>query len=98
MPAAEVDHLPLTTDRGWEARMLVFARHKRNSSVLMKIIIPLPGGSNGFLSLNSFHRGFPNVKKVNLTPATGRGKYTKMGTRAPSKLLTIFKSGQEHEC
>lgn len=74
---------------GQDAR--VFTRHKRNTSVLMKIIIPLPGGSNGFLSLNSFHRGFPNVKKANLTPATGRGKYTKMGTRAPSKLLTVFK-------
>lgn len=75
--------------RGQDAR--VFARHERNTSVLMKIIIPLPGGSNGFLSLNSFHRGFPSVKKGNLTPATGRGKYTKMGTRAPSKSLTIFK-------
>lgn len=63
---------------GQDAR--VFARHERNTSVLMKIIIPLPGGSNGFPSLNSFHRGFPSVKKGNLTPATGRGKYTKMGT------------------
>ena len=49
----------------------------------MKIIIPPPGGGNGFLSLNALHRGFPNVKKGNLTPATGRGKYTKWGRELP---------------
>lgn len=69
----------------------MFARHERNTSVLMKRIIPLPGGGNGFLSLNALHRGFPNLKKRNLTPATGRGKYTKVGTRAPSKLWMTFK-------
>ena len=33
--AAEVGHLHLTTDEGQEARTLLFARHKRNTSVLM---------------------------------------------------------------